>query len=487
MNGTANEGLLRACGSADELWNWLDRHMGLRVPRVAVCPEHQAPFEYLKAAYLEPARDLVVWAPRGGGKTFLAAVATMLDLLHKPGCQVRILGGSLDQSLRMWEHLHPMLLEFAGDRIAGKAMARRLELVNGASAGVLAQSQRAIRGLRIQKLRCDEVEMFDPRVWHAAQLTTRSAAGRSGSGWRRPGAVSADQPIKGVIEAISTLHECSGLMQQIVESAYDAGRPVIRWCLLEVLEACPPQRPCATCPLAEECKGIAKTACSGFVSIDDAIAMKQRVSQEMWDTEILCKRPSNRLSVFPTFDPAIHVRETIDIPAVSRLTASIDFGFVNGFALLWIRRYDDGTVHVIDERVVTHIQLDEHLEYLKRKPWGEFHAITCDPAGKQRNGQTGTSEVALLRKAGYTVLCRSSHITDGLEMIRAALRPAAGPVRLFIHPRCTALLTAMRRYSYKPHGGENPHKDGKHDHPADALRYHYVNHVHSGIVKVRSY
>lgn len=327
--------------------------------------------------------------------------------------------------------------------------------------------------------------MFDPRVWHAAQLSTRSAG--SGSGWRRPSAPPPDQPVRGVIEAISTLHECSGLMQQIVDSAYETGRPVIRWCLLEVLEPCPPERPCASCPLAEECKGIAKTACSGFFSIDDAIVMKQRVSRDMWETEILCQRPSNRLSVFPTFDPAIHAREKIDTPAASRLTVSIDFGFVNDFALLWIRRYEDGTVHVIDERVVSLVQFDHHLEHLKRKPWGEFNTITCDPAGNTRNGQTGASEVALLRQAGYTVLCRPSHITDGLEMIRAALRPAAGPVKLFIHPRCTALLAAMRRYSYKPRGGENPHKDGKNDHPVDALRYHYVNHVYSGVVRVRSY
>ncbi len=36
---------------------------------------------------------------------------------------------------------------------------------NGAKAAVLAQSQRAVRGLHVQKLRCDEVEMFDPQVW----------------------------------------------------------------------------------------------------------------------------------------------------------------------------------------------------------------------------------------------------------------------------------------------------------------------------------
>ena len=276
-------------------------------------------------------------------------------------------------------------------------------------------------------------------------------------------------------------------MERIVEAAEEAGRPVIRWCLMEVLERCGAQRECGRCPLAEECKGVAKVKCDGFVSIDDAIAMKERVSREMWETEMLCRRPSNRLNVFPSFDPAVHVKERVESPAASRLMVSIDFGFVNGFALLWIRRYEDGTVHVIDERMVKSVALNEHIEYMKRRPWGEFNAITCDPAGKARSGQTGTSEVAMLRAAGFNVLCRKSYITDGLELIRAGLRPAVGPPKLFIHPRCKTLASAMRRYHYRPDGGENPEKDGEDDHPVDALRYFYVNQRYGGVVRVRSY
>ena len=73
----------------------------------AVCTGHAAPFDYLIRAYFEPASDQVVHAPRGGGKTRLAAVATLLDLLHKPGLSVRILGGSLEQSLRLRDRPAP--------------------------------------------------------------------------------------------------------------------------------------------------------------------------------------------------------------------------------------------------------------------------------------------------------------------------------------------------------------------------------------------
>src|SRR5437667_9578824 len=152
------------------------------MPQAPVCAGHCAPFEYLCRAYFEPAEDLLVWAPRGGGKTRLAALATLLDLLHKPGCSVRILGGSLEQSLRMWEHLFPDLTRLVEPMLNSCAKAtRRISLTNGSGAAVLTQSEYAVRGIRVQKLRCDEVELFKPHIWEAAQLVTRSISSGLGT------------------------------------------------------------------------------------------------------------------------------------------------------------------------------------------------------------------------------------------------------------------------------------------------------------------
>jgi hypothetical protein len=103
--------------------------------------------------------------------------------------------------------------------------------------------------------------------------------------------------------------------------------------------------------------------------------------------------------------------------------------------------------------------------------------VYCDPAGAGKNSQTASSDVTLLKKAGYRVQFRSSRIVDGVELIRAALRPAWGEPKLFIHPRCQRLTKAMRSYRYAPDGSELPLKDGEHDHLIDALRYFYINHA----------
>jgi hypothetical protein len=469
-------GLHQTCDDAEQLYAWVARFLKLKLPKAGVCPGHDSPFAYLCHAYFEPTSDCVVWAPRGGGKTRLGAAATLLDLLHKPGVAVRILGGSLEQSLRMWEHLLPDLTIYALDKVDGKVGARRFKLTGGGSAGIVTQSQRAVRGLRVQKLRCDEVEMFDADVWAAAQLVTKT----------RPADEANPKVVAGVVEALSTLHKTAGLMERIVEQA-DAsagGVRVIRWCLLDVLEKCPPERDCGTCALHPECNGIAKEKCDGFFSIDDAIRLKRRSSKEQWETEMLCLRPSRRGAVFGTFDVGVHVRESlppVDPERVENakgegLYLGIDFGFRNPFVCLWIRRDRYGRSFVVDEYVQSEAQLDQHIAEIKsRLRHGPVRRIGCDPAGSARNEQTGVSNVNRLRAAHFKVSCRGSRIQDGLEMIRAGLRSGTGEVSLFIHPQCKQLIAAMRAYRYgEKDRTEVPLKDGN-DHLVDALRYYFVS------------
>jgi Terminase RNaseH-like domain len=457
--------LLRPLTSADDLHRWVRLFCNINVPRTPVCSGHSAPFEYLVRAYFEPASDQIVHAPRGGGKTRLAAVATLLDLLHKPGISVRVLGGSLEQSLRLWEHLLPDLTHCARD-LLGKRIgsARRVTLLNGSSCAVLAQSEQSVRGIRVQKLRCDEVELFKPDIWEAAQLVTKTKTGFCGA-----------------VDALSTFHEPSGLMQRLLEAAPANGTPVVRWCLIDVLETCPPERECASCPLLEDCNGAVKRGAGGFVTIDDAIRMKRRVSLDVWQSEMLCRRPSTKRAVFADFDVATHVRDTVALDSPT-LSLAIDFGYAGAFVCLWVLT-DGKTTFVIDEHVEREQTLEQHLSAIVQKQHGQVSYVACDPAGRQRNGQTGLSDVQQLRRAGFVVRYIRSDIADGINRIRTALRPALGEPTLFIHPRCVNLLRALAAYRYADTilGSRSPIKDGVHDHPVDALRYHFVNAQRTGL------
>jgi hypothetical protein len=480
-----------------------------------------APMDYLAHAFFEgftPRADLptgaprqpaatrpsdcVVWANRGGGKTFLGAVATVLDLIFKPGIEVRILGGSLEQSRRMYEHLRRLVeIPAVAELLDAKPGARSLRLVNGSRVEVLAQSESSVRGTRVQKLRCDEVELFDRDLWYAAQLTTRSL--RLSGPW--------GQWVRGSVEALSTMHRPYGLMWEVVGSATrtgeDAANPVrrlFRWGVVDVLERCTDEHACATCSLNPDCAGRAKTRpadAAGHLSVADAVAMKSRVDEASWRAEMLCLRPRRSACVYPEFSPDRHVvTGGHDLPQVTResvnpldpdagrprtrfdVVCGMDFGY-RGDSVLLVARIDPGpgtsrpTITVLDEIVVRETTVDRHIEMLRKtawvRAWGEPVWIGADPAGEQRSAQTGRSCADVLRAMGFKVRDRRVGLHDGLALVRRRLAPADGsPPRLFIHARCVRLIEAMERYHFPEDQPESlvPVKDGM-DHAADALRY----------------
>lgn len=512
----------------DSLHQWLTDHLELSIPRHAIIPGHAAPFDYLVHTFFEgrgewpsgqpvhpsPAdatpSDCIVWANRGGGKTFLGAVATLLDLVFKDGIEIRILGGSLEQSARMHTHLRAL---FARDEFAsmvdGRITDRRIRLLNGSTVELLAQSQASVRGTRIQKLRCDEVELFDPMVWEAAQLTTRSR--RCGDLW-----------VRGSIECLSTMHVPHGIMARLVESCAITRAPeravpprrLFKWGLVDVLERCGDGHTCCgiafpgeaavqtgadpaqrtlrevplpvlekptPCPLLPECAGRAKEAGTrGHITIDDALNQKSRVSEATWESEMLCLRPRRSDCVLPEFDHASHVVRQLpwEPGEPAAWVGGMDFGF-RASVVLWAGLTADGVVCIVDERCTENTVLDEHIRAIKAglgRPWPALAWIGVDPAGDARNDQTGEGSAHILREAGLAVRARRMGVEQGLSLLRARLKPADGPPRLLIHERCRRLIESLEKYHFPADRPESllPVKDG-HDHAVDALRYLMVN------------
>ena len=465
----------------DELHAWLIEHLSIVVVREAIVEGHSAPFEYLCHAFFEDRspRDCVVWANRGGGKTFYAAVATLLDMVFKPGIEIRILGGSLEQSKRMHAHLRDLFaVEPFQELLDGRITERRIRLLNGSGVELLAQSQTSVRGTRVQKLRCDELELFDREVWEAAQLTTR-AMGRG------------ENSVRGSIECFSTMHVPYGLMHELIEQSGDGTTPrrVFKWGVVDVLDACDETHQCVSddgpCPLAPECAGLAKARrhrpttpaeVPGHMGIDDAIALKRRVGSETWNSEMLCLRPQRSECVLPEFDDRAHVVDAIPESAGSGVCiAGMDFGIRSPTVVLFARVDATGAVWVEREYVQSDRPLDEHIGVIRsHEPTVAW--IGVDPAGRQRGLQTGISDIQAMRHAGLVVKDRRLGLHEGLKLIRARLRPADGGPRLYILRSCERLIESIRKYHY-PRGQpfcDSPEKDG-HDHCVDALRYMLTN------------
>jgi hypothetical protein len=514
----------------EELHRWLVAVLDLRVPQRALIEGHTASFEYLVHSFFEgrfqrvsrpnppeigdkrplnelvaessipnqsnagsegqirwtpcpaPVADCVIWASRGGGKTFLGAVATLLDMIFKPGIEVRVLGGSMDQSRRMHAHLrrlldpkrHPALAA----HVQGSITEKRIRFINGSEVELLAQSQASVRGTRVQKLRCDEVELFDRDVWDAAQLTTRSRIVTLPEG--------GTLEVTGSIECLSTMHVPHGLMRTLVDEAREGKRALFCWGVVDVLGPCGPSHSCASCALLPECAGRAKQRDArgespGHLSVRDAISMKGRVSQLTWNAEMLCVSVKRSDCVLPEFDPGVHVfSHEIDMPGVV-LLAGMDFGFRAPTAILWAVHDLHGDLWIMDERVESNTLLQEHARALlegtgKRSEhrWPQPRWVGVDPAGRNRNEQTGLSHIQILQQHGLEIKQKRLGVQEGLELLRARLRPAGegSRPRLFVHVRCEVLRECLEKYHYpmdNPYSMD-PVKDG-YDHAVDALRY----------------
>ncbi len=573
-----------------ELREFLLREFDIVTPRVPLLAPASIPLEYLSHAFFEGRRfpppdgepldpssamepherapaDCCVWANRGGGKTFLGAVATLLDMIFKPGIEIRILGGSLEQSHRMHEYLTTLVER---PRIRGLLSARgitdkRVRFSSGSRAEILAQSEAAVRGTRVQKVRCDEVELFKSDVWDAIQLTTRSLELHGPWGTR----------VRGSIEALSTMHRPMGLMWRIVGDcqggqealqmqsapmviptiegaaicdaprkagggahgaaadgdgrlprARPEGRVLFRWGVIDVLEHCPDDRPCDPCGLRVECDGRAKlrpASVAGHFQIDDALSAKARVSVSQWRSEMLCGRPSRSDSVYPEFDPAVHVFDSEIViagqepdpnadplapsPVVPVMTGAkaptlicgMDFGVRSPAVILWALLGADDSLRVIDESVVSGEATGTHVERIINSRWGRPAWVGIDPAGCAKNEQTLLSAADLLKRAGFETRAKRIGIHQGVRLVQARLAPALFLVRggresqrdgeraagclsahveprVLIHARCVKLIEAMSRYHYDPDRREciDPVKDGN-DHACDALRYMIIN------------
>ncbi len=233
----------------------------------------------------------------------------------------------------------------------------------------------------------------------------------------------------------------------------------------------------------------------GHIPIADALRMKSRVSAETWNAEMLCLRALRTHSVYPAFDPALHVIASDAFPCSTfhsplcssplhpltpspfHLLAGIDFGYRAPTVILWaLHDPASNTLTIIDERSESELILDTHVRAILDSPHGMPGWIGIDPSGNQRNEQTGVSAAEVLRRAGLKVKYRSFPTQAGIDLVAARLKPAHGPPRLFIHARCLKLIEALEKYHYDDKNPESlePVKDGP-DHAADALRYLITN------------
>lgn len=434
--------------SDEELARFLGRYLRIRIPGIAICPDHQAPFSFVGDIFFGRVVDAVVWSCRSGGKSFNEALLTFLDSNFRPKCDTRVLAGSLYQGKQVYDATLDFWDEPGWDQFLASEPTKSETLLKNRSAyEVLTSSQKSVRGPHPQRLKLDEVDELARDLFDAAMSQPQSRHG-----------------IPASVIMTSTMHRIYGLMQEVIENRHRMKLTLYKWCWLEVVERCndacekvqdPSSISCGKqCNLWQDCQGRAHDAV-GYYSVEDVRKKKAQLTNDTWESEWLVKRPTARDMVYDPEDLEAATSEEIPYDSHHPSYGMVDPGFVNPTAFCIAQEREDD-VAVVAEWYWERVLLSERVRMIKEiyRDYG-LQGIYADAADRDFIEELGAAgmKVEGVSFAQYKAKC--------VEKIRQYLKDR----RLVISTACPNLIREMFRLHYRK--GEDIAKED--DHGPDAL------------------
>jgi hypothetical protein len=387
-------------------------------------------------------------------------------------------------------------------------------------------------GLHAPSMVIDEVDLAKNDGYEEAQLI--------------PGPWGVKYPITTLV---STRKSSIGLVQKEIDNANKSGLQIRHWNIIDVTEACPPKRHkpdepkkeyyindsdlakldvnqyeavddktkakfrkieafsgCDSCSLLPVCEGLLATkqrkekvelpTINLLKSIDNTIASFNKVSHEMAQAQLMCRKPESTGLIYPKLDKEVHMisanqmfeimtgekvnkfiskEELVQflIKNDARFYTGMDFGWAHDFAAVTGAVWGN-FFFVIDSIAVPGLELDEKIVACdKIKEWGSI--VFPDPEDP--------ASAATFRRKGFKIRKwnkEKGSVKAGIEIVRTKLKSAIGGTTLFFlkdDEGCNNLVRQMIRYHFKQDAAGNitdePDKDQ--DDSCDALRYAVMN------------
>jgi hypothetical protein len=153
---------------------------------------------------------------------------------------------------------------------------------------------------------------------------------------------------------------------------------------------------------------------------------------------------------FDTFDPSVHVRESAEFEPLLPVRLAVDSGVHTG--AVWFQVHADTTITVFADYYAEGLSAEENaraiLDVSDRLCMGRLDRRFTDPAGGARNpvGPIVTGEYA--RCGLHLEHWPLFSVPGGLALIEAFVGGSedSPPASLFVHPRCTNLISAFGGY-----------------------------------------
>jgi len=150
---------------------------------------------------------------------------------------------------------------------------------------------------------------------------------------------------------------------------------------------------------------------------------------------------------------------------------SIDPGYVEPTAIVWLGIDRDENIFVIDEYKESERSIEQLSETIKQKSRElgvEIKNVFIDSNSTQHTLGLPQTVADKFQSLGIPVNARvDKSVHDGLHTLKGLFGASDGTKKLFIYEHCTALVSELRGYFW----GDNNRPVKKNDHLIDALRY----------------
>lgn len=212
------------------------------------------------------------------------------------------------------------------------------------------------------------------------------------------------------------------------------------------------------------------TAQGGNVSLDEIEQARRDLDLKTFEQEYHATFNTYSGMVYYNFSRDETIKK-IDVSHTPEIHCGIDFN-VDPLSVA-IAVIQNHNILFIDELVMKGSNTDDVCDELKRRYPTARIIMYPDPAGKAKHTASGgRSDHSILRNAGFQVNVRHVHtpVRDRVNSVNSKLKNAKGIRSMFIDPKCRQIIKSLERLTYKE-GTSVIHKDGEHDHMADAVGY----------------
>jgi len=175
--------------------------------------------------------------------------------------------------------------------------------------------------------------------------------------------------------------------------------------------------------------------------------------------------------------------ENIQIP----LHIGIDFNVDPGCAVIGLQ-HSKG-IHIYDEIEIWGTDTQEMTSEIQRRyPNRKMFAYPDASGAQRRTSAGGITDHIILKNSGMTLRVGATNpsVKDRIASVNSVCKSQDGATKLTISPKCTKLINALRKHTYKE-GTRQPEKDTGLDHFCDALGYLVNNLYPVRIDKINSY